>query len=380
MKKKILFAAASIAICLLITDLVLRLLMPDLAADLFPPGPHPDSPYFLSDRLGYDMRPNAVVEIIDTEGTRHQEMMNSDGFRGPERITPKPLKTFRILAIGDSVVQAFSVTYDNSWERILEGRLGDSSEVINAGIGGYVSWQALRRFEDRGGKYQADLVLLSVGVNDMCYSSLPTWKPDLNLSQIERAHESAHSEQQSKGWWSSIRILLYRYSFTARLIRHVRSQVWNSNYQNELIRLRQNASGTPFNVQALELFEASLERTYQVASERKTRMGVMVWSSLLTKSNLQEDSIHRKLLMLYSNFPLSTREVLVGFRRYQQAIRDFANRHPDVVLIDVEAALAPLSLAERHRLFSDHVHYTVEGNNELARIVHEVLKQQGICR
>src|SRR5207244_1737730 len=110
------------------------------------------------------LAPHAVVDA---------ETMNSDGFRGPDRAIPKPANVYRVLAIGDSVVQAVigGIRYEESWPTLLEELLPGASaaparairyEVINAGVGGYASWQALNRLRSRGLKYQPDLLIVLV--------------------------------------------------------------------------------------------------------------------------------------------------------------------------------------------------------------------------
>ncbi len=62
--------------------------------------------------------------------------------------------------------------------------------------------------------------------------------------------------------------------------------------------------------------------------------------------------------------------------RYTQAIRAFASKHPDCVLIDLSAHFEAIPLARRLGLFTDHVHLSAEGNRVFAVAVHNSLRQR----
>jgi hypothetical protein len=60
------------------------------------------------------------------------------------------------------------------------------------------------------------------------------------------------------------------------------------------------------------------------------------------------------------------------------AIRDFAARHPDVILIDAAREFAKIPEAERVGDFSDSIHLSVEGNDLMASQIADTLRQRGI--
>jgi len=104
------------------------------------------------------------------------EKINSKGLRGPECPYKKPEGEFRILVLGDSFVEGYSISLDELFlsrlEDALNGR-GDSRRyrVINAGTGAYSTDQELLFFENEGHKYEADLVLLVACYNDMWFNA-----------------------------------------------------------------------------------------------------------------------------------------------------------------------------------------------------------------
>ena len=97
--------------------------------------------------------------------------VNSQGLRGPEFSPTKPPGTFRIIAIGDSSTFGLAGE-DCPYSRVLEtllrsGQRPGSYEVINAGIEGYDSENALRLLERKLVAYAPDLITVYIGWNDL---------------------------------------------------------------------------------------------------------------------------------------------------------------------------------------------------------------------
>jgi hypothetical protein len=100
---------------------------------------------------------------------------NSLGFRGPDPIVPRPPGTYRILALGDSYANGvgvheqdtFEVKLQDSLNRAEAGRGGAITyEVINGGVSGYATRQALRSYELFSSTYEPQVVLLVMVFND----------------------------------------------------------------------------------------------------------------------------------------------------------------------------------------------------------------------
>ena len=80
---------------------------------------------------------------------------NSLGYRDKEFSINKPEGIFRIVAIGGSTTNTIAVhdnekTYPSYLNRILKADYGYANvEVINAGVGGYTTWESLINLEYR---------------------------------------------------------------------------------------------------------------------------------------------------------------------------------------------------------------------------------------
>jgi hypothetical protein len=98
---------------------------------------------------------------------------NSLGFRGERIKQPKPDDVYRIAMIGGSTTYSQLVrNYRQSWpfltgEHLRKACKTDKIEVINAGIGGYDSFQTLLNFELRVLDLNIDMVILHHAVNDV---------------------------------------------------------------------------------------------------------------------------------------------------------------------------------------------------------------------
>lgn len=98
--------------------------------------------------------------------------INSHGLRSPETTYEKPLGTFRILNLGDSIVMGWGVREEDTYGQRLELMLNEDSsrdfrfEVINAGVPGWNVENALAFLQQEGLKYEPDLILLGLTLSN----------------------------------------------------------------------------------------------------------------------------------------------------------------------------------------------------------------------
>jgi lysophospholipase L1-like esterase len=98
---------------------------------------------------------------------------NSLGYRNGEFPAKKPEGVFRIVLLGGSSTYNIGIDDNNkTWaaqlERILRDKYGYKNvEVINAGVGGYNSWETLINLEFRVLDVDPDLIIEYEGTNDV---------------------------------------------------------------------------------------------------------------------------------------------------------------------------------------------------------------------
>jgi lysophospholipase L1-like esterase len=156
--------------------------------------------------------------------------INQEGLRDVEHRYAKPPGVFRILVLGDSFVEAMHVPLERTFPRQLEERLNRDSgaaaiEVISAGVSGYGTASEVLYFEQKGKRYQPDLVLLAFYPGNDVKNNSPTledtlkpvYGPDGALQRV--AAEQA--QPQLQGWRGLLaRSAAYHYCRQLLLLRH----------------------------------------------------------------------------------------------------------------------------------------------------------------
>ncbi len=104
------------------------------------------------------------------------ENINSQGIRGPEYPLRKDSGERRIVVLGDSFAEGYTVGFDSLFSEILKKKLREAQpeqriEVINLGTGGYSTDQEVLCFESLGAKFQPDATVLMFCVNDPWFNN-----------------------------------------------------------------------------------------------------------------------------------------------------------------------------------------------------------------
>ncbi len=130
------------------------------------------------ERSALEMDPQLGWKLIPSQTTRLRWLSydyvveaNSLGFPGPEYTEQKPDDVFRILVTGDAFSSAEGVDTGQAWPRLLESRLnelaGDKKvEVLNFAMTGYGPNQYAEVVKEFAPRYQPDLIIIEVFVND----------------------------------------------------------------------------------------------------------------------------------------------------------------------------------------------------------------------
>jgi hypothetical protein len=116
--------------------------------------------------LGWRIAPNTDTKIFESDYSTTLQY-GPKGLRGKDRPYAKPAGVSRILMLGDSMVDGYSVPLENRVSEVLETRLGPGTEVVNLGVSGYSTDQEMLMLESEGWKYQPDLVALFLYYNDV---------------------------------------------------------------------------------------------------------------------------------------------------------------------------------------------------------------------
>lgn len=113
--------------------------------------------------------------IFRTNEYAIEESFNSQGVRGPEYPYKKDSQEFRILVLGDSFAEGYSVSFENLFSELFKAKLNQGGkepyQVINLGTAGYSTDQELLLFENEGKKYWPDLTVILFYENDVWFNT-----------------------------------------------------------------------------------------------------------------------------------------------------------------------------------------------------------------
>ena len=130
--------------------------------------------YQYDELLGWKLAANKMVERKSSE-YRVIEKTNSQGLRCPEVPLKKGESEFRILFLGDSFAQAYTVEWDKTYAAVtgdlVSKKLGHKVSIINGGCAGWSTDQQLLWYQHYGKKWKADLVVLLFFDNDLWYNT-----------------------------------------------------------------------------------------------------------------------------------------------------------------------------------------------------------------
>lgn len=116
------------------------------------------------------------LQYFPTPGYKSFDGLNKHnllGYRGDEIILPKPDGVYRIVTLGGSTTYGVGVkSYKESYPYLLQKELHEKYhlshvEVVNAGVGGYTSFENLINFQFRVLDLNPDIVYLYFGTNDV---------------------------------------------------------------------------------------------------------------------------------------------------------------------------------------------------------------------
>ena len=128
---------------------------------------------------------------------------NSEGWRDRPHAKDKAKGVMRVLVLGDSFMEAYSVRFEDALPARLEHLTSTAErpvEVINFGVGGYGTLQEYLVFNAFGRAYQPDVVVLAMYLgNDLADNSLELASGDDNILKAQ-ARPFLDPQVREPGW------------------------------------------------------------------------------------------------------------------------------------------------------------------------------------
>jgi len=172
--------------------------------------------------------------------------VNAHGLRGPDRGHEKPPGTGRVLLLGDSFTEGFTVREEGTLRAVLESLLAAPGcgrwEVINAGTLGYSTDQEYLFFATEGRRYQPDVVVVLFFYNDLNGNVTTGLKPSFTVDDGRLALHDSPLPPPAGGPWTrrpeprAFRVRPWRGSMALRLLGD-RAAAGNPSLHRALARL-----------------------------------------------------------------------------------------------------------------------------------------------
>lgn len=289
----------------------------------------PDIDCFFRLAANVDLEKTATARIFDLQ-------TNSLGMRGPEIEIEKPAGVLRVLCIGDSCTFGSGaggrMTYPVQLQEQLEATLGAGKvQVINAGVPGYTSYQAVAYLESRGLALDPDAVILIAGYNDSGPATVGRKGPHettATLSDLEYSKLGSRAEP-------ALAVLRLAKRLGGSAAQEADAQVAGKTTP----AVQAPAEKSDKLRVSVEEYAANIERMLEICTEHDILPVLGVWPIRAQSIPTFEDD----------------RDKLAVLPPYQAAIMEFATR-TSVAVVDLRPVLAGKNL-----LYADRVHLTGKG-------------------
>ncbi len=167
--------------------------------------------------LGWRKIPNFSAKRQTSEYSI-TETFNSKGIRGEDYPVPKPPGEKRVMILGDSFAEGYSVAFENLFSEHLKRNLNSDQsqryQVINCGTGGYSTDQELLFYQMEGVHYQPDIVVLLFYFNDVWFNAQckywrgekPCFKLGEDASLLPPQLPNPAAEEENKRFYEESRL------------------------------------------------------------------------------------------------------------------------------------------------------------------------------
>jgi len=191
----------------------------------------------------YEPRPNSIEKINEWSPYKGTYTINSDSLN--ERFdysVDKPERTYRIITLGDSFTYGLYNNTEDNWPERLEDLLNkkikctniNKFEIINLGVQGYDVQYEAYRFQKRGEKYNPDLILWFIKLNNF-YQINEIMLP--KVKQYQEEMQKNGTLDQSYAPWSKALTATYNSLGETKILKLILEfiQGFDKNYKNNLI-------------------------------------------------------------------------------------------------------------------------------------------------
>ncbi len=302
--------------------------------------------------------PRKTQSFIGTSQWHHSTRhINPLGYRGRDFAREKPPGVTRIIFYGGSSVFDTALPEGEDWPhevgRLLRDKGIDEIEIINAGIPGHASFDAVGRFFAEGHLFSPDYVVFYGAWNDM--KQFPSDRPLLRQLQPYRTDKNPLLNYNNR----LDQFLCENSQLYVRLRHNYYIKKLNVTPEGAVRQRPKNAD--KITSSALSQYRLGLETFVDIARNIRARPILITEARLATKRNPDNPKFW------YAHRILPHEFILDSFSKADEIMLSVA-RAKGVVVID-----AAETMTGKEEFFEDHIHLTPRGSNVLASIVAEEL-------
>lgn len=322
------------------------------------------------------LEPDQEIDLDAAWGVRHGEQgsgrtyrINAMGFRGAPFSAEKPPGTCRLVVVGGSAVFDLGATEGQDWPHLVQARLHQAGhsevEVINAGVPGHASSDAVGKIYGQLWLYQPDAILFYNAWNDIkSFTELSRHNP--LAWQIQPHDPEADPFQNFQG-------PLDRLLGFSQLYIKLRTRFLLSRHQLGLEGAVETPSAGRREISSLAFDQYRLQVALVVDASRNIGATpiLLTQASLLAADNSADD----RARINYGYQGLDHDDLVRAFDTCNQIVRT----------IGIEKRVDVLDLATQlsghSELFDDHIHTSRKGSHTLANAVtnHLLPRLETIC-
>ncbi|MDP3920405.1 MAG: SGNH/GDSL hydrolase family protein [Candidatus Omnitrophota bacterium] len=273
---------------------------------------------------------------------------NSLGFRGPEFNLHKNPAKKRVVVYGGSSTYGVNVSDSDTWSSYLQQELGPSYEVVNAGVPGYSTAEAVIQTALQQMDLDADIAVYYQGWNDIRNSHVEGLKSD---------YSSFHGPSQIGSLGLNRIKWAYRSAFAAIMGRFMERVTAKKSF------LKQRGKTQPgVDSRALSIYKYNLQTLAGLAALRGTQ-AVMI-PQVLNYAVLTSDKPYGAWIPY-----IADKDIKEVMGAYNKAMSEVCSEENLTCVSSV--------LAEDWRAgdFVDEGHFSIEGTKKFARLVADAVKE-----
>ncbi len=352
----------------LVVSLVLAVAVFEGGLRLFGLGPPATLGQF-DPELGWVKRPNVSVH----RSTREFDVtfqMNEQGLRDDPMPSPaKPAGKLRVLMLGDSFVQGYTVERDDLFVDILERwwqSEGRDVDVVNAGTEGYSTDQEALWLAGRGRAFQPDVVLLFPYANDLYWNAATSYdryqKPRINPDGRPELRVLADPGEKSAWQRTALGTLI------EKLGAERRSWTPDGGHALDMESAAFFREPPEFLKEALLRTRGALENVKDTCAALKARLLVV---PIPHKAAIQEDA--RDALARYLGVDRSRWSADQPGETFLALCRELS-----IETVDVRERLQGFREHGESLYFQSDWHFNPWGNHAFASVLHDELDKRGV--